>query len=89
MAPDFRRTCLAVTCFLVMAFLCNVASACPTCKEGMHDQTASAFAVSILFMMSMPFTILAGWVFAIFRMRKNMAESSELLLESGPEESSR
>ena len=55
----------------------------------MHDQTATAFAMSILFMMSMPFLILCGWVFAIFKMRQNMNGSSELLVEHGLEENGR
>lgn len=89
MTRNFRQTCLPLICFLAVALLCNNALACPTCKDGMHDQTATAFAMSILFMMSMPFLILCGWIFAIFRMRQNMNESSELLLEHGLEENGR
>ncbi|MCH2177965.1 MAG: hypothetical protein MK106_04095 [Mariniblastus sp.] len=69
---DLGKICFPLVCFLTLALFCDVATACPTCKEGMHNQSASAFAMSILFMMSMPFLILGGWVFAIYRMRKNM-----------------
>ena len=68
------KICFPLVCFLTCGLLCDLVVACPTCKEGMHNQSASAFAMSILFMMSMPFLILAGWVFAICRMRKNMLE---------------
>ena len=66
------KTYLTAVCFLVMVLVCTEASACPTCKDGMHDHTAAAFAMSIMFMMSMPFCIFGGWVFAIVRMRKTI-----------------
>lgn len=76
--------CSISSCATLLLF-CDVAMACPTCKDGLHDQTASAFALSILFMMSMPFFILCGWVFAIVRMRKNMAATPEFHSISDPE----
>ena len=66
------KTYLTAACFLVLVLVCTEASACPTCKDGMHDHTAAAFAMSIMFMMSMPFCIFGGWVFAIVRMRKTV-----------------
>ncbi|MCH2182236.1 MAG: hypothetical protein MK108_09550 [Mariniblastus sp.] len=85
MHPKFRQIVFSVSCFVAIVLLCDVATACPTCKDGLHDQTATAFAWSIMFMMSMPFFILCGWVFAIVRMRKNMAESPEMGIRNGPE----
>ena len=47
--------------------------ACPTCKDGLHnDGTAFAYAFSILFMMGMPFVILSAWVTMIYRLRSRM-----------------
>lgn len=48
--------------------------ACPTCKDGLHDDgTAAAYAFSILFMMGMPFIILSCWVTTIVRLRAQLA----------------
>ena len=55
---------LAVVAVLATAILANVASACPTCKEGVaandpqHQSLAAGFYYSILFMMSMPYILL-------------------------------
>ncbi len=49
---------------VIAALLVSVASACPTCKEGLAEadpqqqSVAAGFYYSILFMMSMPFAIL-------------------------------
>lgn len=52
----------------------NVVSACPTCKDGLHaDGTAAAYAISILFMMGMPFLIFTCWVVTIYRLRAKVA----------------
>ena len=80
-----RQIVCSIVCFATLLLLCDAAMACPTCKDGLHDQTANAFALSILFMMSMPFFILCGWVFAIVRMRKNMATMPEFPNVSDPE----
>ena len=48
--------------------------ACPDCKRTLAENNLDvAFAVSILFMMSVPFLILAGWGTAIYRMRMHWA----------------
>ncbi len=53
----------------------SLAEACPTCKDGLHaDGTALAYAVSILFMMAMPFLIMSFWVVTIVRLRAKAAE---------------
>jgi hypothetical protein len=53
---NFKTLCLALT--FALAF-CAVASACPTCKDNMAHDPASAnlvrgYAYSIMFMLSMP-----------------------------------
>ncbi len=48
----------------LVAILASVASACPTCSEGLgasdpqHQSVAAGFYYSILFMMSMPYILL-------------------------------
>ena len=53
----------------------GIAAACPTCKDGLHgDGTAFAYAVSILFMMAMPFVIMSFWIVTIIRLRAKAAQ---------------
>jgi hypothetical protein len=52
-------TCTALAVALVLAVLCDPVLACPTCKEQLAHDPASAnlargFAYSIIFMLSMP-----------------------------------
>jgi Na+-driven multidrug efflux pump len=53
-----------ILALLVALLLAGVASACPTCKEGLAEadpqqqSIAAGYYYSILFMMSMPFAIL-------------------------------
>ena len=64
--------------FLPLLFSSSVL-ACPTCKDGLHaDRSAAAYAMSILFMMGMPFVILSCWVTTIVRLRQNVPEVDEL-----------
>lgn len=71
--PSLRSTIrTAVIAFLVAAFLCaaGTAEACPNCKEAIHENgSGTAYAVSILFMMSMPFAIMAFWTILILNLR--------------------
>jgi hypothetical protein len=54
-----------------MAPLCpQSAVACPTCKGALHNQAALGFAISILFMMLMPFVIIVVWTVAVIRFRR-------------------
>ena len=54
--------------------------ACPTCKDGLSENYVSAYAYSIMFMMSVPYILLAGFfayiVVAYFR--KPAAQRKEL-----------
>ena len=67
---------LKVSAILGMVALPQIASACPTCKDGLHaDGTAAAYAVSILFMMGMPFAIITFWTVMIVRLRRQAQNS--------------
>jgi hypothetical protein len=70
---------MALAILLVLA-LSEAASACPTCKAGLaaHDPTkgdlTSAYMWSILFLMAMPFTLLAsfsGYMYWLVRQSRN------------------
>ena len=64
-----------------MAMFAAPLSACPSCKGSLHENgVATGYAISILFMMAMPFLIMAFWAVMIYRMRKQMmiARSAEL-----------
>lgn len=58
--------------FALVAVVASVASACPTCKEGLaesdpqHQSTAAGFYYSILFMMSMPYIVLGSFGYLAF-----------------------
>ena len=63
---------LFATVLVAIAF-CDSASACPTCKDSLHSNgVATGYAISILFMMGMPFLIAIFWAVVIFRLRKKM-----------------
>ena len=51
---------------------------CPTCKDGLANSTAAGYAISILFMMGMPFLILTFWTIAIVRLRRTLAQTNSL-----------
>ncbi len=61
-----------IAALAVVAFLATLASACPTCKEGLdasdphHSSVAAGFYYSILFMMSMPYIILGSFGYLAF-----------------------
>jgi hypothetical protein len=77
-----RRT--AASLGLAVALLAGAASAaaaCPSCKEalGTSARWQSAFNASVLFMMSMPFAVVAVVAGAVYRAnrRKRLGEASE------------
>ncbi len=56
---------------LLAACLPSVADACPNCKNGLDENyLAIAFGFSVLFMMGMPFSILAAWTLYFVRTDK-------------------
>ena len=64
---------LVLALLLVMQWMQpDFASACPNCKDSLHGNSALGFAISILFMMSMPFTIFSFWVVTIIRLRRKL-----------------
>lgn len=67
---------------LLAGIVCNSATACPTCKSALHNGLALGYAISILFMMAMPFVIFAFWVVTIIRLRAKVTPTNpvDLLL---------
>ncbi len=71
----FFRSSIRIAIFLVFVAGVSVcamgtAEACPTCKEAIHQNgSGAAYAASILFMMSMPFAIMAFWTILILNLR--------------------
>ena len=61
--------CLVIG-LLILFYNPGNALACPTCKDGLADHTAFGYAISILFMMGMPFLILGFWTITIIRLRR-------------------
>jgi len=82
-----KSFCIAVA---ITTTLCAVASACPTCKDNMAHDPASAnlvrgYAYSIMFMLSMP-PLIFGSLCAYFywEVRKAKARAAKMAAESGP-----
>lgn len=66
------------------------AAACPTCKNDLHRSGMEVgFAISILFMIAVPFCIFTAWTIAILRMTKSspVVESNSLLPDSSQQDS--
>ncbi len=75
----FRLAVCGFQALLLQLVFSSSVLACPTCKDGLHaDGSAAAYAMSILFMMGMPFVILSCWVTTIVRLRQNVPEVDEL-----------
>lgn len=71
----FRLAVCGLQALLLQLVFSSSVLACPTCKDGLHaDGSAAAYAMSILFMMGMPFVILSCWVTTIVRLRQNVPE---------------
>ena len=85
---SLRASVFLAAVFLFVLFGAGVASACPMCKAALAGQEGqgdlvSGFFWSILFMMSMPFTILgafSGYMFLLVRRAKVHASAA------GPDE---
>ena len=69
-----RRTFCFTT--LILSALAAPVSACPNCKEAVAAQpadvasTARGYNLSVMFMVSMPFTLLGTGIFAVTRAAK-------------------
>jgi len=64
-----RSATIFVLALLLVSINCDSALACPTCKSALHHGLALGYAISILFMMAMPFVIFAFWAVTIVRLR--------------------
>ena len=52
------------------------ADACPTCKLDLQQGHGLGYAISILFLISLPFVILSFWAATIVRLRAKIRASS-------------
>lgn len=60
----------------------SLAEACPNCKDTLQfNQRALGYALSIMVMMGMPFTILGGWTALIWRLR---AQAKSVAADASP-----
>ena len=72
MSQFLQRSRSFVVALALVAVLVTIASACPTCKEGLnqndpqHQSVAAGFYYSILFMMSMPYIVLGSFGYLAF-----------------------
>jgi len=58
---------------IATAIFAGPLSACPSCKDSLHaNGVATGYAISIVFMMAMPFLIMAFWAVMIYRLRKQL-----------------
>jgi hypothetical protein len=87
-----RRLGLTVACLmavLVAGPMAGPASACPMCKYANEADQASeaenlrprAYMYSILFMLSMPATLLTGFSLGFYRLWRKQQELNRLLIE--------
>ena len=67
-----RQLSIGLVVFLLAILLVHdSAFACPNCKSQLSaNYQAWAFGASVLFMMSMPFVLLGGWIVFAIRMTK-------------------
>ena len=87
MSPLFmlRRMFVGIYATALVLGLPQWAAACPTCKNDLHRSGMEVgFAISILFMIAVPFCIFTAWTIAILRMTKSspVVESSSVLPDS-------
>ena len=95
-----RRLVTAMCVVAVLAIFVDATSACPTCRQGLTDgdeasqRLITGYFWSIVFMMSMPFAILAGISGLLYReVRKARAKAAltkgaetSIIAESGVEQ---
>jgi hypothetical protein len=85
-----RRLVLAVAIALGMLACAPSARACPMCKvanesgenAAVRDARPRAYMYSILFMLSMPATLLTGYGFGFYRMHKRQQSANADLHDS-------
>jgi uncharacterized membrane protein len=69
-----RSVSIILVALLLVSTFCDTAMACPTCKSALHSGLALGYAISILFMMLMPFVIFSFWIVTIVRLRANSTD---------------
>lgn len=84
-----RLATAALAALLLMATLAEQAmAACPSCKEGLAsaDRWAQGFNTSILFMLAMPFAVVAVIAGAIYRAsrRRDVPAAGETVEQAPP-----
>ena len=69
--------------FLLVAGIPSWAWACPTCKDGLSDNYVAAYAFSIVFMMTVPYLLLAGFFayIVVSYLRRPLEERKQLSAE--------
>ena len=74
-----------VVALATVLWFADLATACPTCKEGLdqndpqHQSVARGFYYSILFMMSMPYIILGSFGYLAFVSIRRAKEQQEAI----------
>ena len=73
-----NKICKLILVAVVLLCLSETASACPTCKQAIASDSSNVdqgFAMSIMFMITMPFLIACGWTYFIVKsvMQRNRA----------------
>lgn len=90
MAQLLQRSRPFLLALALVAVLTAVASACPTCKEGLdqndphHQSLAAGFYYSILFMMSMPYIVLGSFGYLAFLSIRKAKERQAVEAASDP-----
>ena len=69
-----RSAAIILLALLLVSTFCDSAMACPTCKGALHSGLALGYAISILFMMAMPFVIFSFWIVTIVRLRAKVTQ---------------
>jgi uncharacterized membrane protein len=82
------RRHLTLVVMLAVVLLCvSTAGACPTCKAALeegHNNVARGYFWSILFMMAMPFTLLASFSgYMYIEIRRAKRATDEVAAENG------
>jgi len=87
--PAVIRWILAAMVLALVLLIASVAAACPTCKDGLaqndpHGQSlAAGISYSVLFMMSMPYVILASVGSYFYLMVRRARAAAELSAANG------
>jgi len=79
-----RTLALVALTVLALLALCATASACPGCKEAIAGEgedvsrAGVAFSASVLFMLSMPFLLAAGFGAALYRLYRKQQRLAQV-----------